>query len=306
MVNIVTRTVSGKKYHYLSYSYRKGDKTLHKEKYIGSNLPSQEELDQLKEEFLNEIVNERWIIDIDRMKENYLNSLNSLPNSIQLKDLRNFGVHFTHNTNKIEGSSLSYRDVNSIIEHDFSPKNKPASDIVEAKSHMSVYEEMLKCTKEISLDLMLAWHNKLFHLTKQDIAGKIRKYPVKISGSKYLPPAGAVLIENLLMDLFLWYNKNKTGLHPVFVASIMHYQFVTIHPFGDGNGRICRLLMNYILFKNKYPMFDIDYKIRQGYFNALERANLKNDKMIFISWFFKNYIKANRSYKPDVLRESSI
>ena len=35
----------------------------------------------------------------------------------------------------------------------------------------------------------------------------------------------------------------------------MHFRFVSIHPFGDGNGRMCRILMNYILFKNKYPMF---------------------------------------------------
>lgn len=296
MVNIITREVSGKEYFYISYSYRKEDKTLHKEKYIGSKLPSEEKLEHIKEEFFYEIIEERWLPIVNQIMVKYREEFNSFPHSIQVKDLKNFGVRFTHNTNKIEGSSLSYRDVSSIIEHDFSPKNKPASDIIEAKSHMSVYEEMIECTQEVTLDLLLQWHKKLFQLTKQDIAGNIRDYRVEISGSKHIPPAGGVLLENLLKDLFFWFAKNVSRLHLVVLACIMHYEFVSIHPFGDGNGRISRVLMNYILFKNKYPMFDIDFNTRQGYFNALERANINNDKMIFISWFFKNYIKANNDY----------
>ena len=296
MVSIITRKVSGKEYYYLSYSYRKDDKTLHKEKYIGPKLPSEEKLGKIREEFLYEIIKEKWLPIVNQICVNYREEFNSLPDSIQVKDLKNFGVRFTHNTNKIEGSNLSYRDVSSIIEHDFSPKNKPASDIIEAKAHMNVYEDMIECTEELSCDLLLKWHKKLFQLTKQDIAGKIREYRVEISASKYVPPAGGVLIEDLLKDLFFWYSKNKDIIHPVIIACFMHYQFVSIHPFGDGNGRISRVLMNYILFKNKYPMFDIDFSTRQGYFNALERANLNNDKMIFINWFFKNYIKANNKY----------
>ena len=190
MVNIITREVSGKEYFYISYSYRKEDKTLHKEKYIGSKLPSEEKLEHIKEEFFYEIIEERWLPIVNQIMVKYREEFNSFPHSIQVKDLKNFGVRFTHNTNKIEGSSLSYRDVSSIIEHDFSPKNKPASDIIEAKSHMSVYEEMIECTQEVTLDLLLQWHKKLFQLTKQDIAGNIRDYRVEISGSKHIPPAG--------------------------------------------------------------------------------------------------------------------
>lgn len=43
-------------------------------------------------------------------------------------------------------------------------------------------------------------------------------------------------------------------------------------------------------------MFDIEYKMRQSYYNSLENANLKEDDMIFIRWFFKNFIKANKRY----------
>lgn len=74
-------------------------------------------------------------------------------------------------------------------------------------------------------------------------------------------------------------------------SSKIHY------PFGDGNGRITRLITNYILHKNDYPMFDIDAKIRYQYYNALEKADMAfATEFPFIQWFFKNYIKANKSY----------
>ena len=72
----------------------------------------------------------------------------------------------------------------------------------------------------------------------------------------------------------------------------MHFRFVSIHPFYDGNGRMTRLLTNYILFKNNYPMFNIEPNIRKSYYSTLEACNLKNDEMHFVNWFFKNYIEA--------------
>lgn len=75
-------------------------------------------------------------------------------------------------------------------------------------------------------------------------------------------------------------------MHPVYLACLFHFHFVSLHPFGDGNGCMCRILTNLILYKSDYPIFDIAYKTRQGYYRALESANLKKDEMSFISWFF--------------------
>ena len=296
MVTIIKRNIKGKEYKYLSYTYRKNGKVLKMEKYLGLEIPPYEDLIQIWEKFSYEIVKERWIPIINKMIKNYHEIFNSMPLSAQIKNLRNFGIRFTHHSNKIEGSSLSLRDVEAIVDDNILPKNKLANDAIEAKAHMIVYEKMIQCTKELSMNLICKWHEELFSLTKPNEAGIIRNYPVGISGSNYIPPESREEILMLLNDLFKWYNKNKIKFHPVFITSIMHYRFVYIHPFGDGNGRMVRLFTNYILYKNKFPMFDIDSNIRFQYYNALEKSDKKDYEFPFIQWYFKNYIKANQKY----------
>jgi len=294
MVKIITRKIKKNNYYYLSHSYRVGNSIKHVERYLGTSLPEIKDLELIKEGFNYKIFEKLWNPQVEEIKEGYLKHINLLPQPIQIKDLRSFGVRFTHNTNKIEGSQLTLKDTALIIEDNISPKNKSVIDIVEAKSHMSVYEEMIASEREIDWDLILDWHEKIFKFTKPNIAGLIRQYPIEISRSKYVPPVAGV--EDLLDDLIKWYRENKVSLHPIYLACIVHFKFVSIHPFGDGNGRMCRILTNYILFKNQYPMFDISYEMRQSYYNALERANLKDDKTVFINWFFTRYIKANKKY----------
>ena len=85
-------------------------------------------------------------------------------------------------------------------------------------------------------------------------------------------------------------------MHPVYLAALVHLKFVTIHPFGDGNGRISRLVMNYVLNKHSYPMIVIDYADRNSYYNALERSQLTQDENIFTLWFFKRYLKEYKQH----------
>jgi Fic family protein len=145
------------------------------------------------------------------------------------------------------------------------------------------------------LQEVIDWHWKLFNKTKKDIAGKIRKYQLAIRGSKFTPPT-PLKVYPMLTEFFDWYNKNKNKLHPIELAAIAHLKFVTIHPFGDGNGRISRLIMNFVLAKKKYPMLDIPYEERNSYYNALERSQVKKEDRIFLQWFIKKYIKEHKRY----------
>ncbi len=280
--------------YYLIHSYREGNNIKNVQRYIGTQKPNQEELWCFIDNFSYEVFQKLWEKKIENIFYNYNEIRKELPDSIELKELINFGLKFTYNTNKIEGSTLSRKDVVMIYEMGYVPSNSYLDDIIVSKNHMELYKKMLSCCEEISMKLILQWHNDLFEDTDPNIAGIIRKYPIQISMSNYEPPI--VGIEDLMDNLLLWFNDNQTNLNSVYLASIFHLRFESIHPFGDGNGRIGRLLMNYILHRNQYPMVDITFKKKMSYCNALEKAQLNEIEMHFLSWFSRNYIKENKKY----------
>ena len=293
MVSLKKKTISKKTYYYIEHSYRKNGVVLKKEKYLGTKIPKN--IDKLKDDLLLEVYEELWYKKFDNIKENFNKTLKKMPKSIQEKELETFAVEFTYTTNKIEGSTLTHLETAMLLEEGISPANKPIEDIKEAEQHREVFYDMIKYDKNINISTLILWHKKLFQFTKKDKAGKIRTYTVRISGSRHLPPDPFEL-DLLISEFFNWYNQNKNKMHPVHLAALVHFRFVSIHPFGDGNGRITRLFMNYVLHKNGYPMLIIDYKDRRSYYNALETSNVKNDESIFTLWFFRRYLNKNKKY----------
>ena len=168
-------------------------------------------------------------------------------------------------------------------------------DVHEAEAHRDMFNEMLKFKKNFTLHVLLDWHWKLFEKTKPGIAGAIRKYQVGIGGSRFTPPM-PVEVYPMLTEFFQWYKRNQNKIHPVELAALIHLNLVTIHPFGDGNGRVARLVMNFILNSKGYPMFDIPYKQRRSYYNALERSQTEKNDAIFLQWFIKRYVKEYKQY----------
>lgn len=293
MVKIRRKVLKGQGYYYLEHSTRKGKRVQKKELYLGRKIPA--DIEKISKNFLDEIHREKWYADIDRIKQRFSSEQNKVPKSVREKELQNFTIRFTYNTQRIEGSTLTHRETADLLERGITPKRKPVRDVQEAEAHRDLFYEILKLKNELSLQLVLDWHWKLFHVTKPDIAGQIRKYPVAISGSKFMPPS-QVEVYPMLTEFFKWYNKNTKKLHPVELAALAHLKFVTIHPFGDGNGRITRLVMNFILNQKKYPLFDIPYEGRNSYYNALERSQIKKQDMIFLQWFARKYIKEYKRY----------
>ena len=73
---------------------------------------------------------------------------------------------------------------------------------------------------------------------------------------------------------------------------MVHLKFVSIHPFSDGNGRISRLLANYVLKKHGYPLINIKFGDRISYYKSLENSQLNNKPKYFVRYFLKRYLKA--------------
>ena len=293
MVAITIKSRGREKYYYLEHTFRENNNFKKKILYLGKELPKN--IEALKKNFLSEIYKEKWYKILDSIKDNYSKEIKLMPKSVKEKELTSFMVKFTYDTQRIEGSKLTLRETADLLEKGTTPKSKPLNDVKEAEAHKNVFYEMLSYKKDLSLSILLYWHKNLFKLTKSDIAGNIRKHQVAISGSKFISPS-PVEVYLLLEDFLRWYNKNKNKLHPVELAALVHLKFVTIHPFADGNGRVSRLIMNFILNKFNYPMLDIPYKGRDSYYNVLERSQVKNIELIFLQWFIKRYIKENKKY----------
>ena len=168
------------------------------------------------------------------------------------------------------------------------PKGKTRVEVKEAENHEKAFNCMLQEKGNLSMDFILKLHSILLEDIDEN-AGKIREENVGIFGTFFKPPK----FEELSYELkafFEWYKQAKI-LHPFELACLVHLRFVTIHPFTDGNGRISRLLMNFILKKYSYPMLDIPYEDREDYYEVLERCQLDKIEKPFVNYCFKEYLK---------------
>ena len=296
MVSIVKHKKGNTTYYYLKHHTAKNKKQ--REIYLGKKIP--QNIEDLKHAFLLDFYREEWLPDLGQILLNYTKQKKNMPKSIVQKELESFSIRFTYNTQKIEGSTLSLRETADIIQLGLTPASKPERDMIETKLHQKLFLDLINSqTKENNDDLSLKtiqkWHKLLFKETKADIAGNLRTFDVRIGGSKFVPPKPNTIII-LLKEFFHWYHNNKNKINPVELAALVHLKFVTIHPFGDGNGRVSRLMMNFVLNKFGYPMFDISYTDRKSYYIALERSSLKNNDVLFLQWFMKRYIKGNNEF----------
>ncbi len=293
MARIKKKVAGNQTYYYIEHAIREGGRIEKKEKYIGKAIPKN--IEEIKAEFLSEIYKEKWYPAFEKIRRDFSEEREAMPETAREKETEVFSIRFTYDTQRIEGSRLTLRETADLLEKGITPKEKPIRDAKEAETHKSVFYLMLGHRKDLSLQTVLHWHHRLFESTKKDIAGKIRQHQVAISGSRYLPPP-PVEVYPLLREFFRWYDRNKNNIHPVELAALVHLKFVVIHPFADGNGRVPRLMMNFVLNRNGFPMLNIPYEKRGGYYNALERSHIKGLDNIFAQWFFRRYVKEYRRY----------
>ena len=293
MVNLRVKEVNGNKYYYLEHTIRDNNSFKNKRKYLGSELPKG--IEQIKEKFMHELFLEIYNKSLETIKKKFSLDFSKYPRTAKVQYIESFMIKFTYNTNRIEGSTLSLKETADLLQQHITPRNKPLQDVKEAEAHKKVFYEVLNHTKGLTLAAILYWHKLLLQDTMPDIAGIIRQHQVAIARSKVELPFPAEL-DTLLHEFFIWYSKNKGKLNPVVLAALVHLKFVSIHPFTDGNGRISRLMMNFVLHKRRYPMLNIEYTNRNSYYNALERSQTKNKDYIFVQYLIKRYLKINKRY----------
>ena len=288
MATVRTVRRGGRTYYYAVHSYRRGGRVRQRIQYLGTARPIDPE--RSARELERSVWAETWFQDFDRLASRYRARRASVPRSVDEKDLDTFAILFTYDTNRIEGSTLNLRETRDVVERGITPRSKPISDSIEARRHATLASRLLKRPQGPSLVNLLKWHRFLFGDSKADIAGRIRTYEVSILGSRHRPPPGSV-VRRLMEELDAWARGEGRTLHPVEFAAEFHLRFESIHPFGDGNGRVGRLALNSILARSGYPPVNIRFEKRQGYYHALERASIVGDSRPFLLWFFRYYLR---------------
>ncbi|HTT44556.1 MAG TPA: Fic family protein [Thermoplasmata archaeon] len=280
-------------YRYLVQSYRWNGVVRKKQLYLGTSLPTDLTSSQLALE--RAIWKETWFAQFDAIQMAFQKRLARLPPSVHEKESEDFALEFTYDTNRIEGSTLSLEDTRRLLERGITPAARPLNDILETQKHATIVRRLIHNPEPITLSRLLGWHKELFSETKPDIAGRLRDFEVRIRGSQHVPPS-ALEVRPMLLELIRWSTRASTKIHPVELSAEFHFRFEHIHPFGDGNGRIGRLAMNSLLAQRDFPMLNILYARRRGYYRALELSSLRGDARPFLRWFFLRYSRDMQFY----------
>ncbi len=281
---------------YLVYSYRDKSKIKRISRYLGSNLnekklleltkrAEQHILDEIKETNILEFELSREEIELFKKYEKEI-----AINHLQTPDWKRFTEDFTYNTNAIEGSTVALSEVKDLLDKKEKPKN---DDELESLNVARAVEYIRTRKEKISLVFIKKIHSICFEGTKQ-FAGKLRTVEVVIrDGQGRVVHQGAPYgkVERLLNHLCNWYERHNRKYPPLLLVAMMHNEFERIHPFQDGNGRVGRLLLNYVLLQNGYPPINIRLKDRARYYKCLQIYDYKNDVKPMLKFLINQYHK---------------
>lgn len=297
---IRAKFINGKYYYYLVESERMGGRIVQKTlSYLGSKEEAEE---YAKKEGLK-IVEPKpsagkkgssALGELIAKKKERLDSLRIAP-EVEKKYREDLAVYWTYHSTSIEGSTLSLRETDLFLSEGIVGANRPFEDYMDAKGHKEAIEliflwmEKGQKRKVQEIDILNLHRTTMFG---RQWAGNYRQVQVYIRGAPHLPPPPGQ-VKRMMKDFVEEVNLNRGKLPPIAHAAVSHADFEAIHPFVDGNGRVGRLLANWMLMQEGHPPIIIEVRERKRYFRLLEDAQLKNNPMP-LSWFFKS--KLNQAY----------
>lgn len=229
---------------------------------------------------------------IDQLSDTYHNLLPMSPENQRRWD-KKVRLEFNYNSNHIEGNTLTYGDTQLLLLFDETHGSHPMRDYEEMKAHDVAFQKIKewaadadmplteKDIRELNQIILVKsfWKDAITpdgHPTRRQImVGSYKTQPnsVRLPNGELFEYTAPQEVPIKMQELMEWYRDEQTALHPVTLAAMFHYKFVCIHPFDDGNGRVSRLLMNYVLLAHKLPPVVIKSSDKQNYLHALHLAD---------------------------------
>jgi len=222
---------------------------------------------------------ENKIKQIDILK-NEISQLRPLSQREIIKLKEYYKIGLTYTSNALEGNFLTESETKIVIEDGITIGGKSLKDHYEVVGHAQAYDFLYKLVnkKNIEEKDILELHRLFYYRIDELNAGKYRQEQVYISGTDFLPPKPEAVF-GLMKDFIQNIIKLEKELHPIEFAAKFHLDFVTIHPFIDGNGRCARLLMNLVLLRFGYVITIIPAILRHDYIEAIKKSQkMKADK----------------------------
>lgn len=179
----------------------------------------------------------------------------------------------TWGTNAIEGNTLTWHEVESLLLEEKSVGGRPIRDVLETLQHERVFRELVTIkTRPMALETVLELHGSVFRGLKAD-AGMWRRVNVRITGSPHVPPRMEKVVGEM-EEMLAEYDKRDERGEDVFpLGAWFHHAFESIHPFSDGNGRVGRLLLNLHLLKHNWPPVHVLPPDGERYLDCMEEGH---------------------------------
>lgn len=209
---------------------------------------------------------------------------------------RRFTIDYNYNSNHIEGNTLTYGQTELLLlfgkvigEAEFRDCEEMKASNVGLKMMLS---EATENKQPLTQNFIRTLHKTLLredYTVYRNLPGGMQT-SYTIHAGQYKTRPNSVITRYgdrldyaspeetpaLMTDLVDWYNQAEIEgkLSPIDLAILFHYRYIRIHPFEDGNGRIARLMVNYILSRHGYPMIVVRSRLKQAYLEALHQADL--------------------------------
>ena len=229
------------------------------------------------------------LIEIEAIKLHFNSKFLKQNKLTQKQAYENFTINFAVNSTSIEGNTITLREASRLFRENISPKNKTLREVYDLTNTKKVLEFLEGRKDKLNLNFIEKIHDML--LENIDDRKGIRTHEIRILGYPF-KPSPARYIKSDMELLLKWYEENKEKMHPLVLAIFFHHKFENIHPFSDGNGRTGRVLINYILFLNKYPPLIISRRFRREYLDTMNKADksIKKSLIEVDMTYYKNLI----------------
>lgn len=217
-----------------------------------------------------------------------ISSHNGLESKPHLR--RNNRIQSIHSSLKIEANSLSLSEVRDVINGQLVLGSQ--KEIQEVKNAYNAYEQIEDINPFSSMDLKKI-HSIMTHLVVEE-SGVFRKGEEGVfAGDKCIfvaPPPR--MVPELMKNLFSWMKKNRDNVHPLIMSAVFHYEFVFIHPFADGNGRMARLWHTVLLYNWRkvfayIPLESRIEKFQEDYYDVIAKCHINGNSDLFIEFILK-------------------